>query len=35
MQLSIDAGTLTHPVAYEQYVDETFARAAVPAAIAI
>jgi NitT/TauT family transport system substrate-binding protein len=33
MQLSIEAGTLTHPVAYERYMDESFARAARPAAI--
>lgn len=33
MQLSIDAGTLKRPVAYEKYVDESFARAAKPAVI--
>ena len=33
MQLSVEAGTLKHPVAYETYVDESFARAAKPAAI--
>ena len=33
MQLSIDAGTLKHPVAYEKYVDESFAKAAKPAVI--
>ena len=33
MQLSIDAGTLKRPVAYEKYVDESFAKAAKPAAI--
>ena len=33
MKLSIEAGTLKHPVAYETYVDESFARAAKPAAI--
>jgi NitT/TauT family transport system substrate-binding protein len=33
MQLSIDAGTLKRPVAYEQYVDDSFARAAKPAVI--
>jgi NitT/TauT family transport system substrate-binding protein len=32
MQLSIDAGTLDHPVPYETYVDESFARAAQAAA---
>jgi NitT/TauT family transport system substrate-binding protein len=35
MQLSIDAGTIKHPVAYETYMDESFARAARPAAIAL
>jgi len=35
MQLSIDAGTLKHPVSYETYMDETFAHAAQPAAIAL
>ena len=35
MQLSIDAGTLPHPVAYETYVDETFARRANAAPIAL
>jgi NitT/TauT family transport system substrate-binding protein len=35
MQLSIDAGTLKHPVAYETYVDDSFARAAKPVAIAL
>jgi len=33
MQLSIDAGTLKKPVPYERYVDESFAKAAKPAAI--
>ena len=33
MQLSIEAGTLTRPVAYERYLDESFARVAKPAAI--
>lgn len=33
MQLSMAAGTLKHPVAYEKYVDETFAHKAQPAAI--
>ena len=33
MQLSIEAGTLKRPVAYEKYVDESFAKAAQPAAI--
>jgi NitT/TauT family transport system substrate-binding protein len=35
MQLSIDAGTLKRPVPYETYMDESFARAAQPAAIAL
>ena len=33
MQLSVDAGTLKRPVAFEKYVDESFARAARPAVI--
>ncbi len=33
MQLSMDAGTLKRPVAYEKYVDESFAKAAKPAEI--
>jgi NitT/TauT family transport system substrate-binding protein len=33
MQLSIEAGTLKRPVAYERYVDESFAKNAKPAAI--
>ncbi len=28
MQLSVEAGTIKHPIAYETYVDETFARKA-------
>jgi NitT/TauT family transport system substrate-binding protein len=35
MQLSIEAGTLKKPVAYEAYMDETFARAAKPAVIGL
>jgi NitT/TauT family transport system substrate-binding protein len=35
MQLSIEAGTLSRPVAYEKYVDDSFAQAARPAAIAL
>jgi NitT/TauT family transport system substrate-binding protein len=35
MQLSIDAGTLKAPVAYDKYMDESFARAARPAAIGL
>jgi NitT/TauT family transport system substrate-binding protein len=33
MHLSMDAGTIKHPIAYEKYVDERFARNARPAAI--
>ena len=35
MQLSIEAGTSKRPIAYEKYVDESFARAAKPMAIAL
>lgn len=35
MQLSIDAGTIKHPIAYETYVDEQFARRARAAQIAL
>lgn len=35
MQLSIEAGTLKKAVAYEAYMDESFARAARPAVIAL
>jgi NitT/TauT family transport system substrate-binding protein len=33
MQLSIEAGTIEHPIAYESYMDESFAKSARPAAI--
>ncbi|HET7842645.1 MAG TPA: ABC transporter substrate-binding protein [Xanthomonadales bacterium] len=33
MQLSIEAGTIEHEIAYEKYVDERFARAQRPATI--
>ncbi|MGH8194659.1 MAG: ABC transporter substrate-binding protein [Woeseiaceae bacterium] len=33
MQLSIEAGTIRHPIPYETYVDERFARNAKPAVI--
>jgi NitT/TauT family transport system substrate-binding protein len=33
MRLSIDAGTIKHPIAYETYMDESFARAAQPVKI--
>jgi NitT/TauT family transport system substrate-binding protein len=35
MQLSIEAGTIRHPIPYETYVDESFAAHAKPAAIPI
>ena len=35
MQLSIDAGTIKRPIPYEVYMDESFARDAQPAAIAL
>jgi NitT/TauT family transport system substrate-binding protein len=35
MQLSLEAGTIKHPIAYETYMDERFARSAKPAAISI
>lgn len=35
MQLSIEAGTIKHPIAYETYVDESFVKATKPVAIAI
>ncbi|HEX2675592.1 MAG TPA: ABC transporter substrate-binding protein, partial [Polyangiales bacterium] len=35
MHLSVEAGTLKQPVPYAQYVDDSFVKAAVPAAIAI
>jgi len=35
MRLSIEAGTIKHEIPYETYVDESFARAAKPAAIAL
>jgi NitT/TauT family transport system substrate-binding protein len=33
MQLSMQAGTIKHPIPYEKYVEERFARAAKPAVI--
>jgi NitT/TauT family transport system substrate-binding protein len=33
MQLSLEAGTIKHPIAYEKYADERFARNARPQAI--
>jgi NitT/TauT family transport system substrate-binding protein len=35
MQLSLAAGTIKHPIAYEKYVDEQFARNAQPAAVTL
>jgi NitT/TauT family transport system substrate-binding protein len=35
MQLSIEAGTIKHAVAYETYMDESFASAAKPAVISL
>jgi NitT/TauT family transport system substrate-binding protein len=35
MQMSVEAGTLKHPVPYEKYVDESFALAAEPAPITL
>jgi NitT/TauT family transport system substrate-binding protein len=35
MQLSIEAGTIQHPVPYESYMDESFASNAQPTAIAL
>jgi NitT/TauT family transport system substrate-binding protein len=35
MQLSIAAGTIKHPIAYETYVDETFAKNARAATISL
>ncbi|MDN3923173.1 ABC transporter substrate-binding protein [Roseateles violae] len=35
MQLSIEAGTIKSPVAYEKYMDESFARAARPTTITL
>jgi len=35
MQLSLDAGTIKHPIPYESYMDESFARNSRPALIAL
>ena len=35
MQLSIEAGTIKHPIAYETYVDESFVKAARASAITL
>ena len=35
MQLSLEAGTISHPIPYEKYMDETFARRASASVISI
>lgn len=35
MQLSVDAGTIKHPIPYESYMDESFAKNAKPAIITL
>jgi NitT/TauT family transport system substrate-binding protein len=35
MQLSIEAGTIKHPIEYTKYVDDSFAKVATPAAIVL
>ena len=35
MQLSLQAGTLKRPIAFERYIDDRFVKAAVPAHIAL
>ena len=35
MQLSLEAGTIKHPIAYEKYMDESFAKAARATAITL
>jgi NitT/TauT family transport system substrate-binding protein len=35
MELSIQAGTIKHPIAYEKYMDESFAKAATPTLITL
>jgi NitT/TauT family transport system substrate-binding protein len=35
MELSLQAGTIKHPIPYETYVEERFARAAQPAVISL
>jgi NitT/TauT family transport system substrate-binding protein len=35
MQLSMEAGTIQRPIPYESYMDESFARNAEPAVIAL
>jgi NitT/TauT family transport system substrate-binding protein len=35
MELSMAAGTIKHPIAYDKYVDESFAKAAKPTLITL
>jgi len=35
MQLSIEAGTIKHPIAYEKYIDDSFVKKAQAAPIPI
>jgi NitT/TauT family transport system substrate-binding protein len=35
MQLSIEAGTIKRPIAYENYVDDSFVKAIKPVAISL
>jgi NitT/TauT family transport system substrate-binding protein len=35
MQLSLQAGTLKRPIAFERYIDDRFVKAAVPARITL
>ena len=35
MRLSIEAGTIKHPIAYEKYVDDSFVRATKAATISL
>jgi NitT/TauT family transport system substrate-binding protein len=35
MQLSIQAGTIKHPISYETYIDDSFVKAAKAATISL
>ena len=35
MRLSMEAGTIKHPIAYETYIDDSFVKAATSASIAL
>jgi NitT/TauT family transport system substrate-binding protein len=35
MQLSVEAGTLKNPVPFDQYVDESFVKAAKPTLVSL